>query len=53
MSRLQVGTENGAPIELHYQDYGSGKPVVLIHFAVACVRELNQGFEQLEEQTTV
>jgi pimeloyl-ACP methyl ester carboxylesterase len=31
MSRLQVGTENGAPIELHYQDYGSGKPVVLIH----------------------
>src|SRR5713101_3357014 len=31
MSRLQVGTENGAPIEIHYQDYGSGKPVVLIH----------------------
>jgi hypothetical protein len=26
------------------------KPVVLIHFAVACVPELNQGFEQLEEQ---
>jgi len=31
MSRLKVGTENGAPIELHYEDYGAGKPVVLIH----------------------
>ena len=31
MSRLKVGTENGAPIELHYDDYGAGKPVVLIH----------------------
>ena len=31
MSRLQVGTENGAPIELQYQDYGSGRPIVLIH----------------------
>lgn len=31
MSRLTVGTENDAPIELHYDDYGSGKPVVLIH----------------------
>ena len=31
MSRLVVGTENKAPIELHYDDYGTGKPVVLIH----------------------
>ena len=31
MSRLVVGTENNAPIELHYDDYGTGKPVVLIH----------------------
>jgi len=31
MPRLQVGTENGAPVEIHYQDVGSGKPVVLIH----------------------
>jgi non-heme chloroperoxidase len=31
MSRLQVGTENGAPIELYYQDLGEGRPVVLIH----------------------
>ncbi|MBC7561154.1 MAG: alpha/beta hydrolase [Dermatophilaceae bacterium] len=31
MTRLQVGTENNAPIELHYEDYGTGKPVVLIH----------------------
>ncbi|MGZ8177559.1 alpha/beta fold hydrolase [Williamsia sp. SKLECPSW1] len=26
-----VGTENSAPIELYYEDHGSGQPVVLIH----------------------
>jgi pimeloyl-ACP methyl ester carboxylesterase len=31
MPRLTVGTENGNSIELHYEDYGAGKPVVLIH----------------------
>lgn len=31
MTTLSVGKENSAPIELHYQDHGSGKPVVLIH----------------------
>jgi pimeloyl-ACP methyl ester carboxylesterase len=31
MTKLTVGTENGTPIELHYQDFGTGKPVVLIH----------------------
>jgi non-heme chloroperoxidase len=31
MPRLSVGTENGAPIEIHYEDHGSGQPVVLIH----------------------
>ena len=31
MTKLTVGTENDAPIELHYEDYGTGKPVVLIH----------------------
>ena len=31
MPRLAVGIENGTPIELHYEDYGAGKPVVLIH----------------------
>ena len=31
MSKLTVGTENSTPIELHYEDHGSGKPVVLIH----------------------
>lgn len=31
MPKLTVGTENGAPTELHYEDYGTGKPVVLIH----------------------
>jgi pimeloyl-ACP methyl ester carboxylesterase len=31
MPKLTVGTENGNPIELHYEDYGAGMPVVLIH----------------------
>lgn len=31
MAFVEVGRENGAPIELYYEDYGSGKPVVLIH----------------------
>jgi pimeloyl-ACP methyl ester carboxylesterase len=31
MARVQVGTENGTPVELHYSDQGSGAPVVLIH----------------------
>lgn len=31
MARLTVGTENGAPIELYYEDRGQGAPVVLIH----------------------
>jgi non-heme chloroperoxidase len=31
MPRLTVATENGAPIEIHYEDHGAGKPVVLIH----------------------
>ncbi len=31
MPMLQVGTENDAPIELHYEDVGTGSAVVLIH----------------------
>lgn len=31
MAKITVGTENQAPIELYYEDYGSGEPVVLIH----------------------
>ena len=31
MPSVTVGTENGAPIEIHYEDHGSGRPVVLIH----------------------
>lgn len=31
MPRVTVGTENGSPIELHYEDHGAGAPVVLIH----------------------
>jgi non-heme chloroperoxidase len=31
MPHVTVGTENGAPIEIHYEDHGSGRPVVLIH----------------------
>jgi pimeloyl-ACP methyl ester carboxylesterase len=31
MPRVTVGTENHTPIELHYEDHGVGRPVVLIH----------------------
>ena len=31
MPRITVGTENSAEIEIHYEDHGSGQPVVLIH----------------------
>jgi len=31
MPYIQVGQENSASINLHYEDYGSGPPVVLIH----------------------
>jgi pimeloyl-ACP methyl ester carboxylesterase len=31
MAKLQVGEENGAPIELYYEDHGTGSPVVLVH----------------------
>ena len=31
MPYLKVGQENSGPIELYYEDHGSGRPVVLIH----------------------
>ena len=31
MPRIQVATESNHPVEIHYQDFGSGTPVVLIH----------------------
>lgn len=31
MPLIKVGTENGADIELHYNDHGTGRPIVLIH----------------------
>jgi non-heme chloroperoxidase len=31
MSRLVVGTDNGAAVDLYYEDVGSGSPVVLVH----------------------
>jgi pimeloyl-ACP methyl ester carboxylesterase len=31
MPHVTVGTENDAPIEIHYEDHGAGQPVVLIH----------------------
>jgi non-heme chloroperoxidase len=31
MPRITVGTENGASINIHYEDHGHGRPVVLIH----------------------
>jgi len=31
MGHLKVGRENSAAIKLHYEDHGTGRPVVLIH----------------------
>jgi non-heme chloroperoxidase len=31
MPNVKVGTENSTNVELHYEDYGTGKAVVLIH----------------------
>ena len=31
MSYIKVGLENSQPIEIYYEDHGSGSPVVLIH----------------------
>jgi non-heme chloroperoxidase len=31
MPFVKVGTENTADIEIHYNDHGTGKPIVLIH----------------------
>jgi pimeloyl-ACP methyl ester carboxylesterase len=31
MSSVVVGQENSGPIELYYEDHGTGKPVVLVH----------------------
>jgi non-heme chloroperoxidase len=31
MPYVTVGKENSAPIQIHYEDHGAGRPVVLIH----------------------
>src|SRR6195256_5284246 len=31
MPYVKVGAENSADIEVHYNDHGAGKPIVLIH----------------------
>jgi non-heme chloroperoxidase len=31
MATITVGQENSATIEIHYEDHGSGQPVILIH----------------------
>ena len=31
MAYVKVGTENGSPVELYFEDHGTGRPVVLIH----------------------
>ncbi|WP_409292956.1 alpha/beta fold hydrolase [Peribacillus sp. SCS-37] len=31
MAKLKVGTENEAPIEIYYEDHGSGQPIILVH----------------------
>ncbi|MFE1207220.1 alpha/beta fold hydrolase, partial [Streptomyces sp. NPDC058762] len=31
MAFITVGQENSTPIDLYYEDHGTGQPVVLIH----------------------
>jgi hypothetical protein len=31
MPSIKLGTEKSAEIEIHYNDHGAGKPIVLIH----------------------
>lgn len=31
MGHITVGHENSTPIDVYYEDHGSGQPVVLIH----------------------
>jgi non-heme chloroperoxidase len=31
MAHITVGTENSTPVEVYYEDHGTGQPVVLIH----------------------
>lgn len=31
MHYIEVGKENSATIDLHYQDHGTGKPIILLH----------------------
>lgn len=31
MPVLSAGTEQGTPVEIYYEVYGAGKPVVLLH----------------------
>ena len=31
MPYVTVGQENSANIDIHYEDFGSGQPIVLIH----------------------
>ncbi|MGP5127690.1 alpha/beta fold hydrolase [Brachybacterium tyrofermentans] len=31
MGQITVGNENGTPIELYYEDQGTGQPIILIH----------------------
>ena len=31
MPEVRLGNENSAPTDVHYEDVGSGQPVVLVH----------------------
>ena len=31
MPRIKIAAPTGEPVELHYEDHGNGRPVVLIH----------------------
>jgi pimeloyl-ACP methyl ester carboxylesterase len=52
MAKLTVGSEQGAPVELYYEDQGAGRPVVLIHGLLQDCRSWQQQARLLSDLNT-
>lgn len=52
MPEIRVGDESPAPISIHYEDVGSGQPVVLVHGFPLSAHSYATFAEDLHEQLT-
>ena len=52
MPEIRVGDESSAPISIHYEDVGSGQPVVLVHGFPLSGRSYDTFTEDLHELLT-